>query len=215
MLKQDATGAAMDAPAPSLTGALHLAGVHHTARPTWKLRETVAFYRDVMGLKLIHAIAARGWGPAGHPDFLHFFFDSGQGSTIAFFYYLRQAKPAGLEPYDSWLWRSTHTSWRVETAAELDAWFRRFEEKGVPVRRVAHEVIDSVYVNDPNGYMVEITWQRRPFGAVDAADATLSIEAAIELENEAFARGDGVSDMEAIWRRKSSLVARHIGGAEA
>ena len=65
--------------------ALRLHGVDHTARPTWRLRETVAFYRDVLGLRLVHVISARGWGPASHPDFLHFFFDSGNGSTIAFF----------------------------------------------------------------------------------------------------------------------------------
>src|SRR5205085_8215540 len=53
--------------------ALALHGVDHTARPTWKLRETVEFYRDVLGLPLIHTISARGWGAPGHPDFLHFF----------------------------------------------------------------------------------------------------------------------------------------------
>ena len=41
-----------------------LNGVHHTARPTWKLRETVEFYRDKLGLPLVHAISARGWGPS-------------------------------------------------------------------------------------------------------------------------------------------------------
>ena len=64
---------------------LRLKGVHHSARPTWKLKETVEFYRDKMGLPLVHVIAAKGWGPDDHPDFLHFFFDSGQGGTIAFF----------------------------------------------------------------------------------------------------------------------------------
>ncbi|MGE0736790.1 MAG: VOC family protein [Alphaproteobacteria bacterium] len=191
-------------------GELRLAGVHHTARPTWKLCETVRFYRDIMGLRLVHAIAARGWGPAGHPDFLHFFFESGQGSTIAFFYYLQQPKPASLEPYDSWLWRSTHTSWRVETVEELDRWYARFESRGVPVRRVAHEVIDSVYVNDPNGYMVEVTWQRRPFGMVDEVDAGLSIEAAMELEYQARGQGAGIADMESIWRQKATLVRRRL-----
>ena len=29
-----------------------IAGVHHTARPTWKLTETVHFYRDLLGLPL-------------------------------------------------------------------------------------------------------------------------------------------------------------------
>src|SRR5690349_18920690 len=79
---------------PPSSPALH--GVHHTARPTWKLRETLEFYRDVLGLRLVHAISARGWGPAEHPDFLHFFFDSGNGSTIAFFYYLGTEQPAHL-----------------------------------------------------------------------------------------------------------------------
>ena len=31
-----------------------IAGVHHTARPTWKLADTVHFYRDLLGLSLIH-----------------------------------------------------------------------------------------------------------------------------------------------------------------
>ena len=67
----------------------------HTARPTWKLRETVRFYRDILGLPLVHVISARGWGPATHPDFLHFF-DSGRGSTIAFFYYLGSEEPEAM-----------------------------------------------------------------------------------------------------------------------
>ena len=65
-----------------------LRGVDHTARPTWKLRETIEFYRDVLGLPLVHAITAKGWGreKEQHADFIHFFFDSGNDSTIAFFY---------------------------------------------------------------------------------------------------------------------------------
>ena len=47
---------------PSLAGRMALHGVDHTARPTWKLRETVEFYRDILGLKLVHAITAKGWG---------------------------------------------------------------------------------------------------------------------------------------------------------
>ena len=41
-----------------------LAGVHHTAFATWKPKETVEFYRDVLGLKPIHAVTAKGLG--GH-----------------------------------------------------------------------------------------------------------------------------------------------------
>ena len=121
------------------TSSLVLKGVDHTARPTWRLRETITFYRDVLGLPqppggrlretitfyrdvlglpLIHTISARGWGPATHPDFLHFFFDSGKGSTIAFFYYLGSSEPAGLgrekhaKPWpEDHVFDATHTAW--------------------------------------------------------------------------------------------------------
>ena len=74
---------------------LVLNGVDHTARPTWKLRETVEFYRDKLGLPLVHAITAKGWGRAKeqHADFVHFFFEAGKGSTIAFFYYIGTDQP--------------------------------------------------------------------------------------------------------------------------
>ena len=102
---------------------LRLKGVNHTARPTWKLKETVEFYRDVLGLPLVHTISARGWGPATHPDFLHFFFDSGNGSTIAFFYYLGSEPPAELKerPYmrpvpEDHVFDASHTAWAVDSA---------------------------------------------------------------------------------------------------
>src|SRR5438876_2484096 len=99
---------------------LELKGVNHTARPTWKLRETVEFYRDKLGLPLVHVISARGWGPSTHPDFLHFFFDSGNGSTIAFFHYLGSQQPEILESRaekpplpDDHVFDATHTAWLV------------------------------------------------------------------------------------------------------
>jgi len=32
---------------------------------------------------------------------------------------------------------------------------------------VTHEIIESIYVTDPNGYMVEIGWQLRPLGEME------------------------------------------------
>lgn len=189
----------------AIADAVLLRGVHHTARPTWKLRETVEFYRDIMGLPLVHSISARGWGPADHPDFLHFFFDSGRGSTIAFFYYIGNAQPENLKPFDSFLFRAVHTAWRVETEAELLAWRRRFEDRGLAVRQTRHEIIDSIYVSDPNGYMVEITWQVRDMNRVDAVDAGFTIEAAMRLEDERR-----LTDIDAVWQGKAPLVAAHL-----
>lgn len=185
---------------------LALAGVHHTARPTWRLADTVAFYRDVMGLKLVHAITARGWGREGHPDFLHFFFDSGRGSTIAFFYYLGTERPEYLEPRPDHNYRSTHTAWQVETEEELLGWKAHLEEKGIEVSPLTnHEVIDSIYFHDPNGYNIEITTQKRSFVPADSLDAELTLLAAISLEQQGKTLIKG-SDIDAVWRAKAKLV---------
>jgi catechol 2,3-dioxygenase-like lactoylglutathione lyase family enzyme len=188
------------------TSNLALEGVHHTARPTWKLAETVHFYRDVMGLKICHAITAKGWGPEDHPDFLHFFFESGNGSTIAFFYYLGSERPADAVPWDHWLYRSVHTAWRVLDRRTLIEWKERLESFGYKVMVVRHEILESIYVTDPNDYMIEISWQMRPLGRNDAVDATLTLEAAIDIEKETSRPVQVIDD---IWRAKSRLVEEH------
>lgn len=185
------------------TRQLKLNGVHHSARPTWKLKETVEFYRDVLELELCHAICARGWGPDDHPDFIHFFFDSGQGSTIAFFYYLNTEKPADSVEPGSYVYNSVHTAWRVETREELVAWKDKLEDKGFDIMQVLHETIESIYVVDPNGYAVEIAWQTRDLNAYDATDADLTLKAAIAIEEDAKRR---VNSVEEIWQRKAVLV---------
>jgi catechol 2,3-dioxygenase-like lactoylglutathione lyase family enzyme len=182
-----------------------LSGVHHTARPTWKLAETVEFYRDIMGLKLVHAISARGWGPAEHADFLHFFFESGRGSSIAFFYYLGTDRPDWLEQREHYQQRATHTAWQVDSFEELAAWKARMEEKGVKVRyQIRHEVIESLYFNDPNGYPIEITYQLRPFGQLDVDDAARTLEAAIAIEKEGGR--ESLTKIDQVWRRKADGV---------
>ena len=184
-----------------------LSGVHHTARPTWKLQETVEFYRDRMGLKLVHAISAKGWGPEGHPDFLHFFFASGRGSTIAFFYYIGAAQPDYLRHRVRWDGDSVHTSWGVESRDDLLSWKSRLEANGIDVfMRVEHELIDSIYFRDPNGYLLEITFQLREMGLLDASDAELTLRAAIAAERAAHSGEGEFASIETVWQHKARLV---------
>ena len=122
-----------------------LHGVDHTARPTWKLRETVHFYRDILGLPLVHCISAKGWGreKENHADFLHFFFDSGNESTIAFFYYIGTQQPPELVVPKGYMAMANHTAWRVESEVELLEWQRRLESHGVNVSQfIQHEIIE-------------------------------------------------------------------------
>jgi catechol 2,3-dioxygenase-like lactoylglutathione lyase family enzyme len=181
-----------------------LNGVHHTARPTWKLRETVEFYRDKLGLPLVHAISARGWGPDNHPDFLHFFFDSGNGSTIAFFYYIGAEQPEYTKPVDDYRSRATHTAWHVDSLDELQAWRQRLEVHGVPLKyQLRHELIESIYFSDPNGYPIEITVAVRPMNELDAADAGRTLEAAMALEDGERRGGTKFGSVDQVWRRKA------------
>ena len=202
---------------------LELRGVDHTARPTWRLRETIEFYRDKLGLPLVHVISARGWGPSTHPDFLHFFFDSGNGSTIAFFYYLGSEEPAGMHERatarplpDDHVADATHTAWLVDGQHELRAWKHRLEAQGLDVSvETRHEVIESIYVRDPNGYFVEFTHKLRPLTALDATDADLTLQAAMALEDEATAAGHRLGSVDSVWARKADLVAERSMASSA
>lgn len=183
-----------------------LMGVHHTARPTWKLRETVEFYRDRLGLPLVHAISAKGW-PEGHPDFLHFFFDAGKGATIAFFYYIGTERPDYLEPSRATFYDATHTAWSVEKAEDLQVWRDRLRAQGIEpyMEEVQHEIITSLYFIDPNGYIIEFGYQLRPMVPLDAEDAERTLRAAMELEDlRDAAKFSGIED---VWRRKGAELA--------
>jgi catechol 2,3-dioxygenase-like lactoylglutathione lyase family enzyme len=202
----------MPAPAPKLSLLTpKLRGVDHTAHPTWKLRETVEFYRDIMGLPLVHAITAKGWGreKEQHADFLHIFFDSGNGSNIAFFYYIGTEQPENLKVPRGYMAMANHTAWAVESMDDLLAWKERLRSFGVSVSdEVRHETIESIYFRDPNFYPIEITLPLRKLDKLDATDAALTVEAAIELETA----GD-LKTIEAMWRRKAELVQQRMNAA--
>ncbi|MGF6997154.1 VOC family protein [Paraburkholderia sp. GAS32] len=195
---------------------LRLSGVDHTARPTWKLRETIEFYRDTLGLPLVHTISARGWGPERHPDFLHFFFDSGNGSTIAFFYYLGepppQERPLMPPTPDDHVFDATHTAWLTDSAEKLLAWKEMLEAKGVEVSSTTqHEVIESIYFRDPNGYFIEITVKLRELQSLDARDAALTLEAAIMAEQLASDHAGQLRQIDTVWQAKGRLLSGQCG----
>ena len=193
--------------AASAPGLLSLQGVDHTARPTWKLRETVEFYRDKLGLPVVHAITAKGWGRQDeeHADFIHFFFDAGNGSTIAFFFYIGTEQPDTMKVPRGYMAMANHTAWRVETEEELLAWQLRLEAEGVRVSQsVKHEILESIYFRDPNGYPLEITRPLRSVERIDAVDAELTLEAALALEDSGEWR-----NIEQLWRVKAVEVAEH------
>lgn len=192
-------------------------GVDHAAFPTFRPAETVRFYRDVLGFPVVHAICAKGWGPEGHPDFIHFFFDIGGGDRVAFFYYF------GLEPLaergvgkenaqgdayasfdDSaplYFVRSRHLAIHVETEEDLREYKRRLDASEWPSEMtVTHETIESIYVHDPNGYFVEITRPTRPMVPDEVVDANHTIDALLATVSEPS------PSLAKLWAHKAAAV---------
>lgn len=185
---------------------LGLRGVHHTAFPTWKPKSTVAFYRDALGLKVPHAITAKGWGRAGdeHPDFLHFFFEAGEGSMIAFFYYVGTDPDLRFRPMDGYLGLARHTAWNAKDFDELETWRTRIKAGGMKCTPIVHhETMSSIYFIDPNGYNLEIACQTRPIEEADVIDANMTVDAMVETFGDDNPEGRTIHDM---WRLKGRKV---------
>jgi catechol 2,3-dioxygenase-like lactoylglutathione lyase family enzyme len=171
----------------------HLArGVDHVAFPTFDPVGTVRFYRDTLGFPVVHAICAAGWGPEDHPDFVHFFFDIGNGDRLAFFYYFGLQQPTMGAKGDAharfpaetpnYFVRSRHLAIHVDSHDELMEYRRRLDSSQWPVEmQVEHETIESIYTTDPNGYMFELTRALRPVLPQEDCDAEISVDALVDI----------------------------------
>lgn len=118
--------------------------------------ETRQFYEDFLGLRLAEAKLIAETKSARPVRALHTFFEMGDGSYLAFF----ETPDVPFEfkeqhDYD------LHIALEVESD-ELQGWIDKAKRLGKDVRGIAdHEVIESIYFRDPNGYVVELT-ARRP-----------------------------------------------------
>jgi len=129
-------------------------GVNHLALVTTDMDATVRFWHEVLDARLVTTLAT--------PAFRHYFFEIGEGDTVAFFEYIGVemetfAKPAGVPfPQAS---QFDHLSLDL---ADEDALLRlrdRLKEHGCEVTDVVdHGFIRSIYFNDPNGIALEATW---------------------------------------------------------
>jgi catechol 2,3-dioxygenase-like lactoylglutathione lyase family enzyme len=194
-------------------------GVDHVAYPTFDPAGTVRFYRDVLGFPVVHSICAAGWGPERHPDFIHFFFDIGNGDRLAFFYYF------GLEPFEGgpqgdaysrfaadvpiFFIRSRHLAIHVDSEEDLLEYRRRLDHSEWPVEmQIQHETIESIYTHDPNGYMFEMTRALRPVTPQEDLDAELTIDALVDVVS-----GPDPS-MAALLARKAELIVERAAAWE-
>lgn len=147
-------------------------GINHLAMVTGDMDKTVRFYRDVLGMPLVATI--------GNKAFKHYFFDMGQGNTIAFFQWPGVTtvgpKESGIPADDGR--QFDHISFCVESLDALHDLQERLRAHKVEVTRVVdHNFIQSIYFDDPNGisleasYWVKKVWEEPVWGDPDPVPA--------------------------------------------
>jgi catechol 2,3-dioxygenase-like lactoylglutathione lyase family enzyme len=134
--------------------AVYWRGVNHLALVTPDMDATVRFWHGVLGARLVASI--------GTPSFRHYFFDIGDGNTVAFFEYADQhldmyAKPAGV-PYDK-ASQFDHLSLNLPDEDALLRLRDRLKSHDCEVTDVVdHGFIHSIYFSDPHGMALEASW---------------------------------------------------------
>ena len=129
--------------------------IHHVAYRCNDAKETVEFYRDVLGMRFELAFAENKVPSTGEPDpYMHVFLDAGMGNVLAFFE-LPNSPPMGKDPNTpTWV---QHIAFEVADLEELQAAKQRLEATGLDVLGpVDHGIFDSIYFFDPNGHRLEL-----------------------------------------------------------
>jgi catechol 2,3-dioxygenase-like lactoylglutathione lyase family enzyme len=162
-------------------------GVNHLALVCKDMARTVGFYRDLLGMPLIRTLDL----PGGRGQ--HFFFDIGNGDTLAFFWFPGgPAAAPGIASPSSLPGRGdirtahgsmNHLAFNVP-ADKFDDYCERLKAKGIDVTpimnhddspaQISRDVTDrvfirSVYFFDPDGICLEFAAWLKPPTASDVA----------------------------------------------
>jgi len=134
---------------------VELKRIHHVAYRCKDAKETVEFYKQVMGMDLVLAIAEDEVPSTKEPDpYMHIFLDAGMGNVLAFFE-LPNSPEMGRDPQTpAWV---QHIAFEVEDLDALNKAKAHIEGEGLDVLGpVNHGIFKSIYFFDPNGHRLEL-----------------------------------------------------------
>lgn len=134
---------------------VNLKRIHHVAYRCKDAKETVDFYKRVMDMDLVLAIAENEVPSTKAPDpYMHVFLDAGMGNVLAFFE-LPNSPEMGRDPQTpAWV---QHIAFEVEDLDALEKAKAHIEAEGLDVLGpVNHGIFKSIYFFDPNGHRLEL-----------------------------------------------------------
>ena len=141
---------------------MQLRGLHHVTAISSDLERTIGFYRDVLGLGIVHD------GPSDDDrQTRHVWFgalDGAAGRLISFMEY--PELPHGVVGIGS----THHFAMIIDSAEEQEAWRDYLRGQGVDCTEVFDRgAFRSIYVRDPDGHIVELTTRGPGFAPAHAS----------------------------------------------
>ncbi len=129
--------------------------LHHNAYRCRNSEETRVFYEDFLGLPLVNALDLSETKTGRATTTLHTFYRLDDGSNLAFFE--TDDFPFEFKKQHDF---DLHIALEVE-AEYLAPMLAKARDRGIEARGPSdHEMIDSVYFRDPNGYVIELCAKR-------------------------------------------------------
>jgi len=160
-------------------------GINHLALVCKDMAKTVDFYTNILGMALVKTLELPNGGGQ------HFFFDAGNGDTIAFFWFPKapEAQPGivqakrggGISAHGS----MNHVAINVDLE-DLRVYRDRLIAMGVDVTDIKNHgdtthsmgedtdpttFVRSIYFHDPDGIRLELAAWTREFGPQDTTNA--------------------------------------------
>lgn len=127
-------------------------GLHHAAYRCRDSEQTRQFYEDFLELPLVEALPITNTASGRHTHVLHTFYQMSNGGCIAFF----EAPDQAFEFKDQHDF-DLHIALEVPYPT-LERMLDKGKTQGFDVRGPSdHGFIHSIYLRDPNGYVVELT----------------------------------------------------------
>jgi catechol 2,3-dioxygenase-like lactoylglutathione lyase family enzyme len=128
---------------------LRITGLHHVTVVCSDVERSAAFYRDVLGLRLVKQTSSED-----DPGARHLFFGDWEGRAGTLVTCLEYPQ---MEEGKVGRGATHHFAFAVESEEELQAWRGYLESRGVPTTDVLDRTyFKSLYLRDPDGHIVEL-----------------------------------------------------------
>jgi glyoxylase I family protein len=139
---------------------LRIAGIHHVTLLCADIERSAAFYRNVLGMRLVKQTVNEDDRGARH---LFFGDEEGRPGTL-----ITCLEYPDLDEGTVGRGSTHHFALAVESAEELAAWRDYLVSRGIQATEIMdRSYFKSIYLRDPDGHIIEIVGATTPLATAD------------------------------------------------